>query len=303
MKNRKLKQQKRKRSKNQDWAYDFISFWTGCSNDCLYCYAKNDAVTKKRLNLVDWKNEKIRPHDFNKNYKLFNSPLMFPSSHDITNHNFVSCCTVLTKLLGVGNRVLIVSKPRFELITKICNDFIRYRNNIIFRFTIGSTNDNILSFWEPNAPSYDERKSALKYAYNSGYRTSVSIEPMLDADNIVELIDDLTPFVNHSIWIGLMSALWYLDTDEADVKTDAGRNRVARNKSHFGDVLAQKIKEEVQKIKKTQRPENLKRIYEKLKDKKIPGQNKLLIQWKSGIRDEIGLPRPEEPEQWPINSI
>ena len=294
---------KKKLSKNKDWAYDFISCCTGCSNDCLYCYAKGDAVNKKRLTLSDWKNEKVRYHDLNRDYKCFDDPVMFPSSHDITDHNFDSCRTVLEKLLGIGNRVLIFSKPRIKLIFKICNDFKRYRNNMIFRFTIGSTDKNIISFWEPNAPSYEERKSALQCAYNYGYRTSVSIEPMLDADNIEDLVDDLTPFVNHSIWIGTMNTLWYLDTDEADVKTDAGRKRVSKNRLYFGRALAQKIRQERKRIEVGQSPENLKRVYEKLKYKKIPGQNKPLVQWKSSIKTAIGLPLPEEPEQWPTDPV
>jgi len=67
--------------------------------------------------------------------------------------------------------------------------------------------------------------------------------------------------------------------------------------------LAQKIKEERQRIEVGQSPENLKKIYDNLKHKKLPGQNKLLMQWKSSIRDAIGFPRPEEPEQWPTDQI
>jgi len=160
---------------------------------------------------------------------------MFPGTHDITPDNFEACFTVLKKLLKVGNRVLVVSKPRLKLITKICDQLKDYKNHLLFRFTIGSSNNKILSFWEPNAPTYDERKEALKYAHRAGYRTSVSIEPMLDADNIEALVDDLAPFVNHSIWIGIMNHPWYFDTGETAVKTEAGRQRVKRNKKYYGE--------------------------------------------------------------------
>ena len=294
---------KGKLSKNKDWAYHFISCCNGCSNDCLYCYAKGDAANKNRIPISDWKNEEVRLHDLNKHYKRFDDPVMFPSTHDITHHNFDGCHLVLEKLLGIGNRVLIVSKPRLKLISKICNDFKKYRNNMIFRFTIGSIDKKILSFWEPNAPKYDERKSALAHAYYHNYRTSVSIEPILDAANIEDLVDDLTPFINHSIWIGTMNSLWYLDTDEEDVKTEAAKKRAARNRLCFGSALSKKIARERKRIESGQSAENLKRIYNKLKYKKLPGQDKPLVQWKSAIKDILGLPRPERPEQWPTDPI
>jgi len=172
----------KKRSKYQDWIYETKSCCNGCSNDCIYCFAKGAAVTKKRMKLHEWKEGKVRPHDVNKEYKLFDNPIMFPGTHDITKDNFDACFTVLKKLLAAKNRVLIVSKPRLDLITKICDDLIEHKNNMLFRFIIGSTNNEILSFWEPNAPLYEERKQCLEYAFNVGYWTSVSVEPMLDLD-------------------------------------------------------------------------------------------------------------------------
>ena len=130
---------------------------------------------------------------------------MFPSSHDITPGNVDACLTVLGRLLEAGNDVLVVSKPRADIIKRICETFAPYREKILFRFTIGAMNNEILSFWEPNAPSYEERKMALVHALEAGYATSVSIEPMLDASHIIELIRDLEPFVTESIWIGTMN--------------------------------------------------------------------------------------------------
>jgi DNA repair photolyase len=67
--------------------------------------------------------------------------------------------------------------------------------------------DDILSFWEPNAPKYRERKACLAYARNRGFRTSVSMEPMLDTPNIESMIKDLEPLVKEDIWLGPMNHL------------------------------------------------------------------------------------------------
>jgi DNA repair photolyase len=86
----------------------------------------------------------------------------------------------------------------------ICQEFAWYKDKILFRFTIGSSDSNTLKFWEPNAPDFAERLESLKYAFSEGYQTSVSCEPMLD-DNIGDVIDQVSPFVTDSIWIGKMN--------------------------------------------------------------------------------------------------
>ena len=300
---KKDKKQTPKRSKYQDWVYKTVSCCNGCSNDCIYCFAKGDAINKKKILLQNWKNEQIRQHDVDKKQKLYDDPVMFPGTHDITDSNFNACQIVLNKLLSAGNRILLVSKPRHNIIAKICGDYKNFRNNILFRFTIGSGDDRILSFWEPNAPSYQERKGALEHACKSGFRTSVSIEPMLDVDHIEQLVDDLRPFVNHSIWIGTMNHLWYFDIDKRDVKTEKGIIRVDRNLKYYGEEMANRIKKESQKILIGQSPENLKRVFDKLDNKTIAGNGYKLIQWKWHIKEAVGLPQPDRPEQWPTKPI
>ena len=117
----------KKRSKYQDWVCKTVSCCNGCSNDCIYCFAKRDAVNKKRMKLHEWKEGKVRPHDLDKKYKLYDNTVMFPGTHDFTTDNFDACFSVLKKILAVNNRVLIVSKPRPELITKFCDDLKEYK--------------------------------------------------------------------------------------------------------------------------------------------------------------------------------
>ena len=287
----------KKQSKFHDWVCKTHSCFNGCSNDCVYCFSKGEAVyKKKRFPIDEWKKEKVRPHDVKEKFEFLDDVFMFPGNHDLTLNNFDTCFKVLKNLLKAGNRVLIVSKPRMELITKLCDDLKEYRKNIIFRFTICSMNDEILSFWEPNAPSYKERKQSLKYAFDTGYRTSVSVEPMLDSEHIEELVNDLSSYVNHSIWIGTMNHIWYMDTDESAAKTEAGRLRARQNTAYYGEAKAKKIREGLEKIENGQSVESLKKIYEKLKDNS-------LVKWKSHIREALGLPLPDKPEEWPADGV
>jgi DNA repair photolyase len=130
--------------------------------------------------------------------------IMFPSSHDILPEILDNYLIVLKKLLRAGNSVLIVSKPWTYCIEKIINTVKKYKNKIGFRFTITSTNKDRLAFWEPNAPSFDDRMNSLIIAFLKGFKTSVSIEPNLDSDP-TRLILKVAPYVTESIWFGIMN--------------------------------------------------------------------------------------------------
>jgi DNA repair photolyase len=185
---------------------------------------------------------------------------MFPSSHDITPTNLGACMTVMKNLLDVGNRVLVVSKPHLECIKAICEMFEPFKNQILFRFTIGACDDQILSYWEPNAPGYDERKQCLIHAYQAGFQTSVSAEPMLDSANIDPLFGDLLPYVTHSLWIGTMNHL--------------GR---------FGKGSDMVLRQAIAKIRQGQTNAIIKSIYER-------HRNNPLIRWKKEIKKVVGIP-------------
>ena len=137
--------------------------------------------------------------------KKLRGRIMFPSSHDIFLFNLPTVIEYLAKWFGVGNEILITTKPSFECIKTICNEFYTsYRDKITFRFTIGSLNDNILKFWEPNAPSLQERLASLTLAYELGYKTSISCEPFFD-QTIFYLVDIVKSYVSDVIWIGTMN--------------------------------------------------------------------------------------------------
>lgn len=190
----------------REWADSNVNFITGCTNDCKYCFAKAMAVRDKRTTPEDWKTEKVREHSLNKSLGKKAGTIMFPSSHDITPQHLPQALQMLKKLLSAGNEVLIVTKPHLECVKALCSELGNYKNQIIFRFTIGSADSTVLKFWEPNAPSFEERLGSLKLAFTEGYKTSVSCEPLLD-DNIGAVVAAVTPYVTDSIWIGKANRL------------------------------------------------------------------------------------------------
>jgi hypothetical protein len=155
----------------------------------------------KQISPEDWLVSKVNKKVVNASQGKKQGTIMIPSSHDITPDILYDFMVVLSKLLHADNNVLIVSKPHWECITKICETFKAFKDQIMFRFTIGSTNSDILKFWEPGAPNFEERLSCLKYAYRAGYKTSISCEPYLDP-HPAYTYEACKEWVTESFWIG-----------------------------------------------------------------------------------------------------
>lgn len=190
----------------KEWADHNGNCFYGCSNACRYCYACNIAIHYGRATRETWKDMKVNQKALLKTYRKTKGRWMFPTSHDITDDPEVMrvCFIVLKKLLENGNQVLVTTKPRIVVLQKIDDLFSEYKNQIQFRFTITSVNDDLLKFWEPNTPRFKERMESLKFAFEKGYKTSVSIEPFLDYDP-GQLVEIVQPFCTESIWIGKMN--------------------------------------------------------------------------------------------------
>jgi DNA repair photolyase len=218
--------------------------------------AKKDGKTFQKS---DWPKEVIKPYKIRIDQKV-DEWVMFPSMHDITPAYLETYIQTLGNILKAGNRVLIVSKPNKVSIEAICSRFPQYKEKILFRFTIGSMNAKVCKFWEPGAPSPQERLDALQYAFQNGYQTSVSAEPMLEGyKETITLYETLVPFITDTIWFGKMA--------EID-------NRIDMSYSAYEKASDM--------IKGFQSDDNIWKLYEGLKD-----QPKIM--WKDSIRAVVGL--------------
>lgn len=244
----------------REWAVANIDCCTGCSHGCRYCYARYDAVVKRgEVTPEAWQKCRVRPEDVKRSQKHYDGQVMFPCTHDIIPENLDACIQVIEYLLHSGNKILIVSKPHLECIESLCDHFMDARDSLLFRFTITSQNDDILEFWEPGAPRFAERLASLKHGHESGYKTSVSIEPMLDAANVIDLIAILEPFVTHSIWLGKMNKI------EKRVEIDS-----------------REMEAEIKRINNEQSDAEILKLYQRL-------HNRPLVFWKESIKEVVGL--------------
>lgn len=193
----------------REWSSSSANLFSGCVHACRYCYAKANAIRFGRHTRESWSTEVLREDVLNKRWGRRQGIIMFPTTHDITPQNVDACLTVLKRMLAAGNRVLIVSKPCLETVTKLCKELALWQPQVTFRFTIGSQNAGRLKYWEPGAPPFHHRLASLEWALGLGWTTSVSMEPILDLTvrEVVELALTVEPYVSETIWIGVANQL------------------------------------------------------------------------------------------------
>jgi len=243
-----------------EWAAASVNCSICCKNDCAYCYGRRISLNNGFIsNNEEWKTLNIEKRNIKKEKTLYNGTVMFPSMHDIHEENLDLCLDVLNNLLSAGNKVLITSKPKFPCIEKICSIFQDYKENILFRFSIGTLDEQIIHLWEPGASTVYERLRCLNYCFERGFNTSVSMEPMLDSTSVIGDFFLLEKYVTDSIWIGLMNKI-----DQRVINIPA---------------------DEIQRIKDGQSSAIIENIYTSLKD-----QPK--VKWKDSIRELLNLEGP-----------
>ena len=240
----------------REWSEISFNVGVGCSHNCRYCFARYNAVSRFKTvrNVSDWERERIKYGIRSVKIGKVSGVVMMPTTHDITEFYLSEFIIAARRQLEIGNKVLIVSKPHLSCIAQICANLGNWKRQILFRFTIGTMDNDTARFWEPGAPEIAERLDCLKFAFKSGYATSVSCEPLLGGHSTaVALVDTIESLVTDTIWIGPMNKI---------------RQRVdCSNK----DVLLR-----VQEIEHMQRPSEMLRLYDDL-------QENSKVRWKGSI--------------------
>ena len=250
----------------REWAVAEINCCMGCPHGCRYCYARYDLVERKGIvSRKQWTTCKVIEDELTRKQQLYPGQVMFPSAHDIVPENLEACLSVIKNLLEAGNKVLVVSKPHLDCIERLCSELSDSWEQLLFRFTITARDNRILQLWEPHAPGFEERRDSLEYAFNKGFATSVSVEPMLDTTDVAAMVHELLPFISHSIWLGKM-------------------NRIERRVA----CESQEMQREVDRIELGQSDARIFQLYQDLRT--IPQ-----VRWKESVKEVVGLTQASEP--------
>jgi len=190
-----------------EWAARCVDWCWGCEHNCRYCYARTMAIRAGKKTNETWTQMTLQSDVLEKNWQKVDGVTMLPGHHDITPSILPESLMFIRRLVESGNKLLIVSKPHFECIQAICQEFKPNEADIMFRFTMGNSDSKELKYWEPGAPSFEERIACLIMAFKMGHKTSVSCEPLLttDVDQTFDLVSKVEPWTTHSIWLGALN--------------------------------------------------------------------------------------------------
>jgi len=211
-------------TKEEGWAgVNGVSFGieNGCRNGCLYCWSRLDKDKPKFPDkpLITWEDwEHPTPRKSKQTIKhIKDGRYMFPSTHDIHPENMKEVLKVCLEILQKGNYLLITTKPHYEVIQYLTAELVEFRNQVEFRFSIGSIDNRVLKDWEVNASTFEERKRCLKLAFMMGYDTSVVIEPYLD-EHPDFVVKECHAFVSRDFWVGRMNHFSELIKKVSDIR-------------------------------------------------------------------------------------
>ena len=233
----------------KEWADANENCITGCSNNCRYCYGKQMAIRYHRETAETWPIEHPRATAKAKKHK---GRTMFPTTHDLHYEHVDWWGPYLHRLLELGNDVLIVTKPELNSMKWICKNLKEFSDQIEFRFTMGTDDSAVLKYWEPGAPTGIFRLCAIDYVQKAGFRTSWSMEPLLDKYPELFIAIWGSSFTGE-IWIGCM------------------------NHYNFNPVIPEEARQ-----MEIQSKENMQRIYNALKDNPK-------IRWKDSVQKLLGV--------------
>lgn len=239
----------------KEWAEKNENIQRGCSHRCLYCYAAHNAHRFKLRDRAEWQVEELTKKAYVTSYPVREGVIMFPTAHDITPFNLEAYTRIARLMLEKGNNLLIVSKPNPDCIRTLADELKEYQSQIMFRFTIGTMDAEVAAFWEPGAPTPAERVKALKLAFEAGYRTSISAEPLLGGLEAAQaILQAVRPYVTGTVWIG---------------KLNKARQRV--------DMSVSRNVEELKKIEAAQSDESILQMHAALDGDPI-------VEWKDSIK-------------------
>lgn len=190
----------RPRGKAGEYASLACNLYSGCSHGCLYCYAP-DTVYRDREEFH--REAAVRPRDgvlrqLEKDVAAWRGEqepvfLSFTSDPYQPADRKLRLTRTAIKILHAGGfPVVLLSKAGWAME----RDFDLLGPGDWVGATLTFPDGARSCWWEPNAASPEERMAVLEEAKARGLATWVSLEPVIDPEATLEIIDR-TPFVDH----------------------------------------------------------------------------------------------------------
>jgi DNA repair photolyase len=230
-----------------EYAKYACNFYTGCSNDCAYCYCKKGVMartwsTTPKLKKC-FKSEGHALKVFEKELKanlselrkhgLFFSFTTDPMLFDRSGYENPLILVAINKCVFHSVPVKILTK-RADFFDKAWGYTIRnctekFKTHVAFGFTLTGHGE-----LEPGASPNSERIQAMRKLHEAGFLTWASIEPVINFENSFNMIDESYKFCD-LYKIGLLSGKEYDFGDLCSFVEDI--YKTYRNKIYFKEGL------------------------------------------------------------------
>lgn len=184
------------------WA---CNFYTGCSNDCDYCYCKRgvlSSVWSKEAKLKKcFKDEEdalsIMLNEIERiDYKEFEGGIFFTFTSDpfLPNTKELTKAAILLCLKRSIPVKVLTKRSDWDIEGFIAILFEKFgeeypKDKIAFGFTLTGCDE-----LEPGASSNEDRIKAMQKLHEAGFKTWASIEPIIDLNRSLEMIKQTIGF-------------------------------------------------------------------------------------------------------------
>ncbi len=178
------------------------NFYTGCKHACKYCYCPS--ILRKSLD--DWSSN---PHPRANIIRQFENNCKNATDEQKEKEllfSFMSDCYQDDESAVITRQALLIAEAygfrKVNILTKAglrasCDFHILARNpGWKFGSTIIFRSEKLRQYWELGAPSIQSRYEAVKLAHEIGIYTWVSVEPVVDTTEAIQVIRDLSPYVD-----------------------------------------------------------------------------------------------------------
>jgi len=187
------------RGKAAEYSPLAMNIYKGCSHGCVYCYAPAATYKQREVFHATPQPRNNFFQEFGKDLIKFRGdkrPILLCFTTDpyqpieetakLTHYS-------LKKLLENGNAVKVLTKGG----TRAVRDFdIMKTGNCDFGATLTFLDEVRSLEWEPAAAAQSDRINALRLAKEAGIKTWVSLEPVIDPEQVYEIIKATHEFID-----------------------------------------------------------------------------------------------------------
>lgn len=181
------------------------NLYIGCTHGCKYCYAPGcmrktlddwHAEGKARKNIVasfekdaKWLSENMPDDEKRRVLFCFLSDPYQPLEGRL--HITRKCLTIAQKY---GIKVDVLTKGAYKRVAKDFDLMVAAKARL--GVTLSFVSDDKRKMWEPKASSVSDRLRLLREAHEKGIYTWVSMEPVIDPDEALGVIDSAYEYVD-----------------------------------------------------------------------------------------------------------